>query len=439
MRAPPLSLLACAVLLPSLAAAAATDPTTEAPDTAPVTIEIKSPQPGEVVKNKVHLAPVRGRAISGSGAKIDFDVLIAIDVSESTRYPSGIDVDGDDELGFNPQVELVAPGAYPDDMVCSDPDDTVLAAEILAAGHLLTALKPGPTRVGVITFSGEVDPETGRRVDPFQQDAWVAVELTEDFDRVSRVLGEILERGPFGATNMAAAIHLSVVELAGLSGAESVPRADAKRVILFLTDGVPTFPFGKAVTPDPEDTEAAIHAARLARKAGITINSFALGRQALASPVAVTEMARITVGTYTPVRNPGDIISFLQGITFANVEDVVITNLTTSEVYYDVSLSPDGTFSGFVPVVDGHNVVQVTALASDGGEESLVLALEFEKSGLTERELALELERIKRRNKELMLLVERKRIQSFRERQRKRILIEAEEATSTTPAVAADK
>ena len=88
--------------------------------------------------------------------------------------------------------------------------------------------------------------------------------------------------------------------------------------------------------------------------------------------------------------------------------------------------------------MDGHNVVQVTALASDGGEESLVLALEFEKSGLTERELALELERIKRRNRELMLLLERKRIQSFRERQRKRILIEAEETTSNTPAVAAD-
>ena len=42
-------------------------------------------------------------------------------------------------------------------------------------------------------------------------------------------------------------------------------------------------------------------------------------------------------------------------------------------------------------------------------------------------ELAIELDRIKKRNKELMLLIERKRIQSFRDRQRKRVVIEAVE------------
>ena len=54
-----------------------------------------------------------------------------------------------------------------------------------------------------------------------------------------------------------------------------------------------------------------------------------------------------------PVQNPGDIISFLQGVTFANVEDVIFTNLTTREVSTDVELSPDGSFSGFVPVHRG--------------------------------------------------------------------------------------
>jgi hypothetical protein len=177
---------------------------------------------------------------------------------------------------------------------------------------------------------------------------------------------------------------------------------------------------------DPEDTEVAINAARLARKAGITINTYAIGRHALASPVAVIEMARLTVGTYTPVRNPGDIVSFLQGISFANIDDVVVTNLTTSEISYDVQLAPDGSFRAFVPVREGNNRVQVTALASDGGERSLELDLAFEKSGLSERELTLELERIKKRNKELLRLIERKRIQSFRDRQQKRVVIEAE-------------
>jgi hypothetical protein len=392
-----------------------------------VDIEISSPQPGEVVKNRVHMAPIRGAARSGSGEPVDFDVLIAIDVSHSTRYPSGIDVDGDEEIGFDPHDELVAPGTYPEAMVCSDAEDTILAAEIQAARYLVEVLSAGRTRVGIVAFSGEVDPKTGTQLARDQQDAWVEIPLTDDFAAVYRTLEEIQRRGPHGATNYAAAVQLSVVELAGLPGAKSEKRTGTKKVVLFLTDGVPTFPFGKGIVADPEDTEVAINAARLARKAGVTINTYALGRHALAQPVAVIEMARLTVGTYTPVRNPGDIISFLQGISFANIDDVVITNLTTSEISYDVQLAPDGTFSAFVPVKEGANRLQVTALASDGGEHSVEVSLDFEKSGLSERELALELERIKKRNKELLRLIERKRIQSFRARQQKKVVIEAEQ------------
>ena len=55
------------------------------------------------------------------------------------------------------------------------------------------------------------------------------------------------------------------------------------------------------------------------------------------------------------------------------------------------------------------------------------LDLDFEKSCLSERELALELERIKKRNRELLRLIERKRIQSFRNRQQKKVVIEADD------------
>ena len=400
---------------------------------APVDIQIAFPQPGEVVKNRVHMAPVRGAVRSGIGEPVDFDVVIALDTSHSTRFPSGIDIDEDAEVGFNPNNELIAPGSYPDDVVCSDPDDTILAAEVKAARYLVEVLSAGRTRVGVIAFSGDVDPKTGEQRSRSQKDAWVEVPLTRDFDAVYRSLDAVLEKGPHGATNYAAAVQLSVVELAGLPGAASEKREGAKKIVLFLTDGVPTFPFGKGVVADVEDTEVAINAARLARKAGITINTYAIGRHALASPVAVIEMARLTVGTYTPVRNPGDIVSFLQGISFANIDDVVVTNLTTSEISYDVQLAPDGSFRAFVPVREGNNRVQVTALASDGGERSLELDLAFEKSGLSERELTLELERIKKRNKELLRLIERKRIQSFRDRQQKRVVIEAENDAEQRP------
>ena len=416
----PPALAACvlAMLLGGPPASRAADAAAAASPSA-VRIVVESPQPGEALRNKVHQAPIRGSALAKGERPSDFDVMIVIDVSGSTQIASGSDVDRDGELGFNPQLELVEPGRYPPDLQSTDPGDTILAAEVRAAIGLVETLDPERVRVGVISFSGEMNPNTGQRMRWDQQDAWLEVPLTANHRRVGAAVQAVLARGPHGATNFAAGIRLAVRELAGLSGAKSAPRPGARKVVLFLTDGLPTFPMGTGAIPDPGDTEAALSAARLAHKAGITINTYALGPNALTNPIAATEMARITLGNFMPVRNPGDIISFLQGVSFANIEDVVLTNLTTREVSYDVDLSPDGSFSGFVPVKEGRNRVRITALASDGTSGSIDIDLLFEKSGLTERELSFELDRIRNRNKQLMLLIERERIQRFREEQRK--------------------
>jgi Mg-chelatase subunit ChlD len=392
-----------------------------------VRILIESPVPGEPVYNKVHQAPIKGNAVAGGDQPADFDVILIVDVSGSTKVASGVDVDGDGEVGIDPMFELVPPGTYPPGLRNTDPQDSILAAEIAAAEALISALDSDRVRVGVISFSGETNPLTGHRVRFDQQDAWVEVPLSGDYERVRQALRSILARGPHGGTNFAAGIRLAVTELAGLTGSQSVPRPRAKKVVLFLTDGLPSFPIGSGAVSDPGDTEAALNAARLAHKAGVTVNTYALGPSALTNPIAATEIARITLGTFMPVQNPGNIISFLQGVTFANVDDVIFTNLTTREVSYDVDLSPDGSFSGFVPVTEGKNRVRVTALASDGSSGSVEFDLVFETSGLTSRELALELDRIRERNKHLMLLIERERIQRFREQQRKVLEFKAAE------------
>jgi Mg-chelatase subunit ChlD len=362
-----------------------------------------------------------------------FDVMIVIDISGSTAVASGVDVDRDGQVGINPQFELLPSGTYPEGTVSTDPNDSILSAEVAAADALIASLEPnGRIRVGIVSFSGEMN-DQGLRRSYDQQDAHVEVPLTSDFAAARARLPQILARGPYGGTNFAAGLRLAISELAGLSGAQSQPRQEAHRVVLFLTDGVPTFPIGVGSVSDPGDIEAALTAARLAHKAGITVNTYALGPQALTNPYAATEIARITLGNFLPVQNPGNIVSFLQGVSFANVDDIVLTNLTTREVSYDVSLNPDGTFSGFVPVREGKNQVRITALSSDGSSGSVDVDLDFETSGLTERELALELERVRERNKQLMLLVERERIQRFRERQRKELEIEAGEDTGSKP------
>jgi len=414
-----------AVLAIVLLAAPARTSAAEAP-VSPVRILVETPAPGEPVRNKVHQAPIRGNAVAQGEAAAEFDVIIVLDISGSTKVASGVDVDRDGEVGVNPQFELLPPGAYPEGTVSTDPGDTILAAEVAAADALISNLEQGGrVRVGIISFSGEMNPDTGNRKRYDQQDAWLEVPLTSDFAAARARLPTILARGPYGGTNFAAGMRLAITELAALSGARSQPRPDARKVVLFLTDGLPTFPIGAGSVADPGDTEAALTAARLAHRAGITVNTYSLGPNALTNPYAATEIARITVGTFMPVQNPGDIVSFLQGTSFANVDDVIFTNLTTREVSYDVSLSPDGSFSGFVPVREGKNRVRITALASDGSSGSVDFDLVFETAGLTERELALELGRIRERNKQLILLIERERIQRFRERQRKELQLES--------------
>jgi len=395
----------------------------------PVRIHIDAPKPGEALSNDVHQAPIRGSAMADGDRPAEFDIMIVIDVSGSTRQASGIDVDGDGAVGFNPQIELVEPGRYPPDMQSTDAEDTILAAEVKAAEALIHTLDPERVRVGVISFSGEMDPDSGERMKWNQQDAWLDVPLTSNHEQAVSAVRSILARGPHGGTNFAAGIRLAVRELAALSGSKSPPKHGTKKVILFLTDGLPTFPIGLGSVANPGDTEAALSAARLAHKAGITMNTYALGPNALTNPIAATEMARLTLGNFLAVQNPGDIISFLQGVTFANIEDVVFTNLTTREVSTDVDLSPDGSFHGFVPVREGVNHVRITALASDGSSGSVDISLVFETSGLSERELTRELGRIRERNKHLMLLLERERIQEFRDRQRKVLEFEVDEKT----------
>lgn len=402
----------------------------DSPGTVAVTID--TPGPGAPVEAPVHQARITGNALAESKGPQNFDVIIAIDVSNSTRAASGVDVDGDGVVGVNPQNELLPPGAF-GDVLSTDPDDSILNAQIKAARTLVDSLDPRRVQVGLVTFAGEVDPLTGRRKRLDQQDAWLESPLTTDYDAIRQKLVGVLARGTSGATNFAAGIRLAITELAGLPGAKSHPRPGAKRVILFLTDGVPTLPVGRGIDEDPGDIEAAIRAARLAHQAGISINTYALGPAALQYPKVVTEMARVTNGVYTPVQNPGDIITLLGGVSFANVEDVVFTNLTTGDLSTDVRLNPDGSFTGYVPVREGHNKVRVIALASDGtrGTAEFEFDFKFEKAGARDR--LAELERIRKQNRALELQRMDMEIQAFRKEQRKKLEIEVQRPDGKGP------
>jgi hypothetical protein len=390
-----------------------------------VRVSIVAPAAGGKLRDHLHQAKIDGSAFAEGAGADRFDVMLVIDVSDSTKVASGADVDRDGQLGVNPHTELLPPGAVPADVYSTDPGDTILQAQVAAARSLVAGLDAARVRVGLVTFGGEVSPQTGERKRVDQQDAWLELPLSADYAALDRSLVAILARGPHGATNFAAGLRLGIVELSGLSGAASAPRADARKVMLFLTDGIPTLPVGKGNQEDPGDDEAALQAAQLAHQAGISINTYALGPTALQYPRVVTEMARMTLGTYTPVQSPGDIVTLLQGVSFADVEDVVLTNLTTGEFSSDVRLAPDGSFTGFVPVREGRNRVRVSALASDGTRGSVELEFDFEHAEVGDRTNVAELERIRRQNKALELHRLGLEIEDFRREQKKSIEIEA--------------
>lgn len=432
MRAPILpSILLATVLASILLATVLAGPGVAAP----VSIRVDSPAAGAVVESELFMAPLSGIASAAGADALGYDVMIVLDVSESTRTASGADVDGDGALGEDPHLGLFAPGEYADEVYSTDPEDTILHAEVRAAETLLDGLDAQRVRVGLVTFSGAADPATGRQKSPEQRDATLQVPLTQDYAQLRAALRRVLARGPNGATNFAAGLRLATQELAGLSGAVSSKRPNVRLVTLFLTDGVPSFPAGLATESDPGDLEAAVAAARVAQAAGIRINTYAVGPDALAKPKAATEVARVTLGTYTPVVEPGAIAAALQTTSFSNVEDIGIVNLTTQESAPDVRLNPDGSFQAFVPVREGRNRVLVNALASDGSEANLEIEFDFhvaEKKGLEKQG---ELARLRKLNDELIRHLEAEKVKRARREQRikRELEIRAEPAEPGSP------
>lgn len=335
---------------------------TESPSTR-VNLELEVPLPGSRVGDGICGLFVAGRALAHSDRFSRFNVVLVIDRSESTREASGADIDGDGDVAaarLGPIGSLFAE---------TDLGDSILAAEIAAARQLLLGFDPRITRVGVVSFAGK--PNRSRLFRPgWTPAARVRQSLTADYARVEDAFQAILDAGPEGATNMAAAIERASDELVG-SGDDP----DRKKVVLFFTDGKPTLPYWGF---EADNVRAVLRAAESARRDGIRIHSFAIGPDALAGPIAALEMARETGGSFTPVRHPGDLESLVQEVTFTQVRSVTLSNATTGDPGQPVQITADGGWAGFVPTVPGPNRIEVVAHAADGNWARLQLEVTVE-------------------------------------------------------------
>ena len=411
-----------------------------------VHLEVQHPGADGVVGDSACGVFVAGRALAHEGELRQFDVMLVIDTSRSTVDPAGADINGNGVVG-RPRLgrvgSIFAAGS-------TDPGDTILAAEVAAARQLLRGLDPRSTRIGLVTFAGDPDGGGGMFSRGPGAPALTLEPLTNQYARVERGLDEILASEPAGSTHMAAGVDQATIELMGLRGALSQTEGHSDKIVLFFTDGQPTLPYGPGFEAD--NVRAVMRAANRAHRASIRIHSFAIGPDALEGPVATVEMAARTDGYFTPVRHPGDLVDVVDQVSFADLSEVVLRNLTLGADAEPFRATADGSWGGFVKAQPGENQIEITARATDGTVATRTLTIRLDPEApapeiapelvvarnrlledclrmLKEMRLKAEREQAEQARKELLVEIERERAKA-RERaaeQRKQLELGAEE------------
>jgi hypothetical protein len=322
-------------------------------------LDIEYPPEGAVVGSSACGVFVAGRALAMRGQLQKFDVAIVIDTSASTAGPAEADINNNGTIG------KVYGGAFGSVFGASltDPGDSILAAEVAAARQLLRGLDPRSTRVTVITFAGEAEQQGVVILGQPSKPAHTLQALTNDYERVEHALDSVLATGPAGLTHIAAGVDQATIELMGIKGALSRKDPTSEKIVLFFTDGVPTLPHGPQF--EAENVRAVLRAAGRSQYSNIRIHSFAIGPEALDGPIATVEMARRTGGYFTPVRHPGMLSEAVETVDFANLHEVVLKNVTNGKLASPFRLTADGSWSGFLPLENGENKLDVMASADD--------------------------------------------------------------------------
>jgi len=321
--------------------------TTGSPDTSRPFVAVEHPA-DEAVHGDAP-AYLAGRARAPVGAP-HHDVVLVLDVSGSTARDAA---DPDADIPFLAPREPAPPGS-------------ILAVAVGAARALLETVDFRATRAALVTFAGTGSaPARGYRglrswdlppaktVAPLSRDP---AALEESFD-------EIVAGGPGGMTHMAAGLRRAVAELVG--GPEARSRADptSAKVIVFLTDGRPTLPYGTRRANE----RAVLDEVERAAAYGIRIFAYGIGGEALEGPLPLVEMARQTGGAFVPVRDPAALPRILPRLRFGALERLRVRNRTTGEPALASLLRPDGSFDALVRLAPGLNEVEVVVEAADGG------------------------------------------------------------------------
>ena len=369
-----------------------------------VWVELRAPVEEVAIQVPIPLVEVRG--VAGAGRSLYYDVALILDLSTSTRLPSGVDVDGDGHIGVSdPEISGQYWGSAAPEKLCDDLGDTIAAAEIQAARRLIKVLDPEHTRVALIAFGDRGQLEAPLGTTP------------EGLGKALDVLDG--KHGWYGGTNYSSALRTALDALMD----PAVARPDALRTILFLSDGFPTMPIPPKTRPEAEARAAATAAARVDAR----IFAFALGPEAIKGKAVLTALAERTNGGLELLERPGDVLFHLPLVELSQIAEIRMENAKGGRPGRAIRLFPDGGFDGFVPLDPGANTLRITAVSVSGATGVAERTVVYEPTHGEGRRLELEVERLRTllrdRTVEIELNAEIKRERAER---RKRLKIEVE-------------
>jgi Mg-chelatase subunit ChlD len=313
------------------------------PEGIEVTVRLDGPDAGTVVTSA---PPCDGNVlVEGAATASDrlppFDVYLIVDSSGSTSKCSGLDLDDDLVLGAD------SPAG------CTDPDDSVLGAELAAVRGLLANLAGLDVRVSLIEFSAVI-----ARPRPGEQGRIRVVQsLTSDFGAVRAGLDAVLAAGPAGATDYAGALDAARAEVVAFGSPDREP------IAFFLTDGKPTFPRYPYDSTEQPDVDASLDAALRAAAVGLAVNTYEVG--SFDDRGILAQIAAITGGDAVASLDPATLLQTLPEAQLTAIESVVVVN-DTSGVSVEADVRPDGTFSASVPLDPDYNVLHVVVTPEGG-------------------------------------------------------------------------
>jgi hypothetical protein len=328
-------------------------------------LEVERPAVDERVRLSAPLVEVRGRTLIGDSDEpgsageiaelVGADVVLALDLSNTVLLAMGLDIDGDGKVGRDRRSRYLGAHDRPHRFWTTDPGDTIIRSEFLAAGALVDRLDERRARLGVLTYTGK--PRVRAEVGSPEQ-------ATASLERIKITVD-------WTGTDISRALKLARDLLMEAPRKRGPSRP---KIVLLFSDGQPTVPHNKYFAE-----QRALDVSRELADEGVQVYTLAFGEDAREEPGVLRDIAELTGGRYIKVLDPVRVLDDLATVEFVKPGGLTILNLTTGEAARAIRVFTDGSFDGFVNLVAGENRVEVAALGPDGERVRVERAVFYEK------------------------------------------------------------